>query len=139
MRKSSTHLLVGGLALAVLSATGCALFVAGAGAGAGVGAGSIAYYGNELCTSREVTVDRAWEAGHAAMKEMQFAVIPAESRKDATGGMVVGRNASDQLVRIKLTRQTDDVTRVRVRVGTFSTPDNRNAAQLLFEKMSKHF
>jgi hypothetical protein len=130
-------MLTGGLAVAMWGAAGCALFVVGAGATAG--AGAVAYHGNELRAVRDVPVERAWEAANAAMKEMEFTIIPAETRKDVTGGVVKGRNAADQVVQIKLLRQTDRVTEIRVRVGVLTSQENLNAGQMLFDKMSKHF
>lgn len=129
--------MMAGAAGVMMTMAGCALFVVGAGAGAG--AGAVAYYGNELRASREVTVDRAWDAANTAMKEMEYTIVPAETHKDATGGVVQGRNAKDQVVSIKLMRQTDKITEIHVTVGTFATQDSRNAEQLLFDKMGKHF
>lgn len=136
MKNIRRNVMAGGLALALSAAAGCALFVAGAGVSAG--AGAVGYYGNELRVTREATVDRAWEAANLAMKEMEFTIIPAETRKDATGGVVQGRNAKDQVVVVKLLRQTDRITEIHVRVGLFATRENQNAEQLLFDKMAKH-
>ena len=135
MKSLGMCMMVGGLALTALTTTSCLLFVAGAGAGVG----AVAYYDNELCSSRDVTVDRAWDAAHAAMKEMEYTVIPAETHKDATGGVVQGRNSHDQVVRVKLTRQTEKTTEIRVRVGAFATSADRSAESLLFEKICKRF
>lgn len=135
MNKLNTYMLVGTLAITALTTTGCLLFVAGAGAGVG----TVAYYDNELCAPRDVSVDRAWNAAHAVMKEMEYTIIPAETHMDATGGVVQGRNAKDQVVRIKLIRQTDKTTEIRVRVGMFATEVDKNAENLIFEKLSKRF
>ncbi|MBI3986537.1 MAG: DUF3568 family protein [Lentisphaerae bacterium] len=124
------------VAISALVGGGCAMFVVGAAAGAG--AGTVSYCGNELRVSRAVSLDRAWEAANAAMKEMTFPIIPLGTNKDGTGGFIQGRNAGDQKVRIRLIRQSDQVTEIRVRVGTFSTAENRNAAQLLYDTISKH-
>ena len=127
---------VGTMILAVVGAPGCAVFMVGA--GAGIGAGTVSYLGNEWRVSREVSIDRAWEAANEAMKEMEYTIIPAQTRKDKTSGIVQGRNASDQMVRIKLVRRADRLTDIYVRVGTFETPANKTAGQLLYEKMNKH-
>jgi hypothetical protein len=120
-------------AIVALAGQGCALLVVGAAAGAG--AGTVSYVGNELRVTREVTVDRAWEAAHAAVRELEFVVIPGETRKDATGGILTARNAKDQPVKIQLLRLSDRLTEIRIRVGIFSTSANRAAAQLLYDKM----
>ena len=124
-----------GLAVVVtmVAAQGCALFLIGAGAGAAVGA--VSYAGNELRTIQGVSLDRAWDAAHGAMRDMEFTIIPAETHKDGTMGLLQGRNARDQRVRIQLLRQTDTITEIRVRVGEFETAANKAAAQALYDKM----
>ena len=122
------------LVLAMTGAGGCGLLVVGAAAGAG----TVAYVGNELRVTRDVGLDHAWEAANAAMKDMEITVIPSETRKDKMGGIVQGRNANDQLVRIELTRRSEKTTEIRMRVGLFETPENRSATQLLYDTMNKH-
>ena len=124
-----------GLAVTAMTTTGC--FLVAAGAAGGVGA--VAYYDNELVATRDVSVDRTWDAANAVMKELEYTLIPAETHKDATGGVVQGRNAKDQVVRIKFARQTEKTTEIRVRVGTFATTADRSAENLIFEKLAKHF
>jgi hypothetical protein len=121
---------------ALLAAEGCLLFVAGAVAGAAVGA--VSYAGNELRVTQEVTVDKAYKAATAAMPELEFTIIPAETRKDATGGRVAGRNARDQKVVVDLLRKGDRLTELHIRVGDFDTAANRAAAQTLYDKMRTH-
>ena len=135
MKRSCACVMAGGLAVAMMfTTTGCLLFVAGAGAGVG----AVAYYDNELCATRDVSVDRAWDAANTTMKEMEYTIIPAETHKDATGGVVQGRNAKDQIVRIKLTRKSEKSTEIRVRVGTFATEADKNAENVVFDKLAKH-
>lgn len=112
---------------------GCALFVVGAVAGAA--GGGVSYLGNELCVTQEVTVDRVWNAAHSAVSELQFSVISTESYKDGTGGTLVSRNAKQQKVKVVMMRQSDRLTEIRIRVGSFNTAANRAAAQLVYDKM----
>lgn len=137
MKRRDACILAAALAAALLTTTGCRLLMLGA--GVAVGAGAVSYYENELLVSRDVTLDRAWDAAQAAMPEMGYSIIGAETHKDATGAVVQGRTGTDQTVSIKLTRQTETTTEIRVRVGTFATQADRSAATLLYEKMSKHF
>jgi hypothetical protein len=120
----------------VVAGQGCALFLVGAAAGAG--AGTVSYMGNELHVTQEVSMDRAWSAANAAMQELQFRVIQDKTVKDATTATVYARNAKDQAVSIRLNRQSDRLTDIRVRVGTFDTTANREMAQLLYDKMKRH-
>jgi uncharacterized protein DUF3568 len=120
------------LAVAV-ALQGCVLFVAGAAAGAG--AGVVSYSGNELRVTHEVGLDRAWDAANGALQESQYPVIAGETHKDAAGGVLLARTSKDQPVRVRLARQSDQLTEIRIRVGTFSTAANHAAAQLLYEKI----
>lgn len=128
-------LFVGAMLCTLLVAVqGCVpLLVVGVAAGAA--AGTVSYVSNELRVVHDVSVDRAWDAGMGAMKELQFVVLNPESRKDGTGGIIRGRNAKDQPVTIQLLRQTDRMTELRIRVGTMNTVANRDAAQLLYNAM----
>ena len=124
-------------ALVLLGATqGCALLLIGAGAGAAIGVSS--YEGNELRVTQDVPLNRAWAAATAAMREMEFAVSSADTHKDGLGGLVQGRTAKDQVVRIQLIRQTDTTTEIRVRVGEFDTVANKAATQALYDKLKAH-
>jgi hypothetical protein len=121
----------------MVAAQGCgALFLVGAAAGGG--AGAISYVNNELRTTLEVGMDRAWNAAVASMQDLQFRVIQDKTVKDATGGTVYARDAKDQPVIIQLIRQSDRVTEIRVRVGTFDTAANREMAQLVYDKIKGH-
>ena len=120
----------------LLATQGCALFLIGAGAGAAVGV--ISYTGNELRVMQDATLNRTWTAATAAMREMEFTVIPAETRKDGLGGILQGQNAKKQRVQIQLLRQTEQVTEIRIRVGEFDTDTNKAAAQLLYDKLKAH-
>jgi len=116
----------------LLLTQGCLLLVAGAAAG-----GTVSYVGDELRVIADTPMDRAWVAANAAMKDMEYTVIPAETHKDAISGKIGARNARDQKVLVQLFRQTDKATEVRVRVGAFDTSANKAAAQAFYDKMKK--
>lgn len=126
-------LVVLALGAGLLAAQGCALLLVGAAAGAA--GGTVSYLGNELQVTHEVSVDRAWNAAVAAVNEFQFPVNQSKSHKDGTGGLLLARNSSGQDVVVRIIRQTDRLTEIRVRVGTFDTAQNRATAQLLYDKM----
>jgi len=127
-------------AVAVLSclmaAQGCALFIVGAAVGAGVGTAS--YVGNGLRITRETSLDRTWSAANDAVKDMEFRVDKSKTLKDAMSGTLEAMTAQNQPVRIQVLRQSDKLTEIRVRVGTFDTTANRQSAQLVYDKMNKH-
>jgi len=136
MKRIKQWLIRPAVVVMIIAVQGCALFLIGAGAGTAVGV--VSYSGNELHSTQDVGLNRAWEAATAAMTDMEFTIIPAETRKDGSGGVVRGRNAKDQPVRIQLLRLADKVTEIRVRVGEFDTAANKAAAQALYDKLKVH-
>lgn len=127
-------LLTAVLSSGVVCFSGCAVFLVGAGAGAGVAAYSWAT--NELKATKEASLDRAWQAAERAVQDMQFTV--ASKRKDITEGILEARNAKDQPVKIRVLRQSDNLSEIRISVGTFATSANRTTAQLIWDKMAAH-
>lgn len=113
---------------------GCAVVLVGA-AAAGATAGTVSYYGNELQTYQEVPLDKAWAAAQTVANELQFKGDPNQTRKDGIKGVLVCRNAEQQQVVIKVLRQSEKLTEIRIRVGVFDTSANRHAAQMIYEKM----
>ena len=115
---------------------GCALLLVSAGAGAAVGV--VSYIGNELRVTQDATLNHAWDAANAAMRDLEFTVIPAETHKDGLGGILQGKNAKQQRVQIQLLRQTEQTTEFRIRVGEFDTTANKAAALLFYDKLKTH-
>jgi hypothetical protein len=113
---------------------GCAVLLVGAVA-AGATGGAVSYFGNELQTLQEVGIDKAWKAVQVATSELQFRREIDRSRKDGIKAVLVCRNADNQQIVIQLSRQTDRLTEIRIRVGVFDTTSNRQAAQLIYDKM----
>jgi hypothetical protein len=111
----------------MISGSGCALVLLGAGGAAG--AGTVAYVGGELKSSESVSLDRAWNASQAAMGSMGFSLTSQE--KDGFSGKLIARGAEDKKVTVKLKRQTDEVTQIGIRVGTFG--DETLSRQVLEE------
>jgi hypothetical protein len=99
---------------AVVGTSGCAVFLIGAVA---VGAGTIAYVQGELKSSEEATMDQAYNASLATLKELQLKV--AHSEKDAISASILAHRSNNTPIRINLKRLTDRATEIRIRVGTF--------------------
>ena len=125
-------LLLGLLVALAAVASGCLLLVAGAAAGAG--AGSYAYVNGELRSSEAVTLDKAWDAAQAGVKELGCNVV--EKQKVALEAKLTARGPGDKKVQVKLIKQSDTVTEIRIRVGTFG--DETPSRQIL-EKIKSHF
>lgn len=111
---------------------GCALFLIGA--GVAVGAGTVAYVGGELKTAEQVSMDRAWNASLRAMEDLEFRVT--KSHKDALAGEITARRADDTKITVRLKKQTDQVTEIRIRVGTFG---DETLSRLIYDKIKSHF
>jgi hypothetical protein len=126
--------------LALLSALtltqGCVLLLVG-GVAAGAAYGTVKYVNNTLQVTETVSLDKAWKAANAALKELQLPVT--ESKKDGASGRLKSVNAQNQPVTIQLTRKTDTVTEIEITVGTFDRPENRTEAQQIYDKMHARF
>jgi Protein of unknown function (DUF3568) len=115
---------------------GCALLLVG-GAAAGAAYGTVKYVNNTLQVTHEVSLDRAWDAANAALKELKMPVTA--STKDGASGKLEARNAQEQPVVIQTIRKTDSVTEIQITVGTFESSENQTEAQQIYDKMKARF
>ncbi len=118
------------LGLAVFQ-SGCLLFVAGAAAAAGVG--TYAYVNGELKGSEAVSLDQAWDASQAAMKDLEFPITTKS--KDELQAELVARTSADKKVTIKLKKVSAETTEIRIRVGTFG---DETTSRLILDKIKGH-
>ncbi len=100
------------LVLGGLVQSGCVAVLA-----AGAGAGTVAYVRGQLNTPLEASMDRSVRAVSQAIDDMRYSRISEET--DATSAVFVARNAQDKKITIRLTRQTDNLTDLSIRVGAF--------------------
>ena len=115
---------------------GCALLLIG-GVAAGVAYGTVKYVNNTLQVTEEVSLDKAWNAANATLKELQMPVTA--STKDGASGKLEARNAKNQPVTIQLMRKTDGVTEIQITVGTFESSANQAEAQQIYDRMKSRF
>lgn len=127
------RLILAPIILATLLATmGCtAAWFAG---GAAAGVGTYSYVTGELKSFEEVPLDRAWSASQQAMADLQFTTT--SKAKDAFAGEVIARRASGQKVQVRLKRQSERVTEIKIRVGVFG--DEAMSREIL-RKIKAHF
>jgi hypothetical protein len=104
---------------------GCLVVAAGA-----AGAGTYAYVTGELSTVEEASLDKCWSATQAAVKDLQFTV--KEQSKDALQGRLVAQQADKTDITIKLDRETDKLTKIRIRVGVFG---DESTSRLVMDKI----
>lgn len=129
---SKQGLLIIILGMSLLMNCGCAaVLVGGAAAGA---AGTVLYVKGELHSTEDVSLDRAWNATQAAIRDMGFIVTANE--KDAVSGTLVALTADNTKIKIVLNRKADNMTEISIRVGTFG---DESMSRLILERIRKVF
>lgn len=129
---SKQGLLITILGMSVLMSSGCAAVLLG-GAAAGT-AGTVLYVKGELHSTEDVSLDRAWDATQAAIKDMGFIVTTED--KDAVSATLVALTADSKKIKIILNRKTDKLTEISIRVGTFG---DESMSRLILERIRKRF
>lgn len=110
--------------------TSCIVVAAGAVAAAAYGA--ISYHENEAVMNAKQDLRTTFLASREAMNELNFPV-DATQKEPGDGSTEVTLTGGD--AKVVLERHPGEVTRIRARVGTFDTEDNRRRAGLLLEKI----
>lgn len=100
-------------AIAAVYLSGCAAVIIGGAAGAG----TYAYIRGEMKGNENASLDRVWSATQAAMKDLEFSV--STQQKDALQARLIARTALDKKIEINLTKISENLTEIRIRVGTF--------------------
>jgi hypothetical protein len=116
------------LASLVAFQSGCLLVAAGA-----AGAGTVAYVRGELDASLSGSYDSVVKAANRALDDLQFKKI--NETKDAIKTVLVARTADDKKVRIEITKVSDTLTKVEIRVGVFG---NENLSRTILDKIQKN-
>jgi Protein of unknown function (DUF3568) len=111
------------LAAALSMASGC--FVAAVGAAGAAGAGTVAYVRGELEAHVGHPFEAVANAADNAVVQLQFAKI-SEAR-DAFSAKIVARTAEDKKVEIAVERESDNLTKVTIRIGTFGDEEKSRA------------
>jgi len=106
-----------------LSLTSCVAFLAGGAAGAG----AISYLRGELQSTIGHDINRTWRATESAVAQLQFQVTEASA--DQTTGKLLAKNAAGTDVTIRLKRETENMTEVKIRVGVMG--DRQMSEQIL--------
>jgi hypothetical protein len=115
-----------------LTSIGCTAALIAGGAAAGVG--SYKYIKGELQSTEKVSLDKAYQATEKAVKDLELTIT--SKQKDAFDGEVIARRATGKKVTIKLKRQSDSVTEIKIRVGTFG---DEYISKDILDTMKKYF
>jgi hypothetical protein len=117
----SFRLLVVLRALAITS--GC--FLVAVGAAGAAGAGTVAYVRGELNATLGNQYNPVVDASSRAVSQLQFAMV-SETR-DAFNAEIIARTAQDKKIDITVTKQGDDLTNIRIRIGMFGNEEESRA------------
>ncbi|MCX6894198.1 MAG: DUF3568 family protein [Verrucomicrobia bacterium] len=132
MKTFKRSVLTATLLAAMVLVQGCALLLLG-GVAAGAAYGTVKYVKNTLTVTHDVSLDKAWAAANATLKDLQMPVTA--STKDGASGKLEARNAQNQPVVIQVIRKTDRVTEIQITVGTFESAANKIESQQIHDKM----
>jgi len=109
-----------------LFAQGC--WVAAAGAGA---AGTAIYLKSDVENIERENIDAVYAAAQKAVDDLDL--VPVRSSKDALSAEIIARDAQDKKVTIKLKRQTDNITKISIRVGIVG---DKTKAELIYREIA---
>jgi len=96
--------------------TGC-LAAAAVGGGAVAGAGTVAWIEGELKSTEGYPFATVWAATVKAVEELEFIVV--NKVNDAISGQYECVTADNKKVHIQVNRIGDNITEIKIRVGTF--------------------
>lgn len=124
MRRATALLLLAGV---LAPSTGCV--AAALAVGAATAYGVIKYTDNEAYQDFKAPLNDTWKAAVAALQENGYPVSDAVQHGESEGMLDV----NDAIVHVETI--PGDFTRVRVRIGTFSTDDHKRRASLILESV----
>jgi hypothetical protein len=112
--------------LALLSG-GCAVALVGA------GAGTVAYIRGDLEAMLDDDINSAYKASLKSLEQLEIA--PTSKVKDALTAKIVGRDADDKKITIKLTSTTDGLTKLSIRIGLIGS---ETKSRIIYEQIKKN-
>lgn len=119
--------------LAVILAQGC---VGSSGGHSGGTAGSgVAIRGNELRTTRDVSLERAWEATKLVAGELRWVVRMELTQKSNARAVMTANDGEGRVVVVQLEARGARTTEIRVRVGEGASSVNAAQAELVYRRL----
>ncbi|MFT3783740.1 MAG: DUF3568 family protein [Nibricoccus sp.] len=94
--------------------------------------GAVIYVRGEVQANFDRKFDAVARAANRALTELQFSKI--EEKKDALVAILEARTAEDVRIYIKVERQTDTLTTVRIRAGTLG---NEKLSYAIYNKIKE--
>jgi len=122
------------LGLTLLVNSGCPAIFVGAAAGGAAAVGAVKFVGGELRSTEEVSLNRAWKATQKAIGDLEFKVATKE--KDVFDAQLIASGAAGKRIQVRLKKQSDTLTEIRIRVGTFG---DESLSRHILDKIKKRF
>jgi hypothetical protein len=104
--------------------SGCILAAAGAAGGA------VAYVEGKFTAHLNNPYDRVVRATERAIPQLQFAQL--SEKHDALKAEFLARTADDTKITVEITRESDNLAQVEIRVGTFG---DKQVSMTIFDKI----
>ena len=104
---------------------GCMIAAVGLGA-----AGTIAYVRGDLEAVESESLDKVYDATLKAFEELELHVM--SRTKDALSATIVGRDAQDKKVTIKLNSTAEKTTKLSIRIGVFGS---ETKSRLIYQRI----
>lgn len=123
-------ILLMGLLVVVVGASGCVAVAVGAGA-----AGTVAYLAGDLEAHQAYDIDTVFAASKEALAELGMKLVEGETNEDALAATIVARDAADKEIVVKLKATMTGGTDISIRVGTFG---DDTKSQLVYEQIRKN-
>jgi len=117
------------VAILALLSFGCAAVLIGGAAGAG----AIAYSKGELKSTEKGSIDEVWDATVEATRTLNLTEISQD--RDGIEGKIIARAADDDKVEIELEEKPNQLTEVKIRIGTFGDEDE---SRMILEEIRKN-
>jgi hypothetical protein len=119
MRRLRLTILLGTLGLT----SGC--FLVAVGAAGAAGAGTVAYVRGELDATLGSPYSPVVDAAGRAVSQLQFTTVSVS--RDAFNAEIIARTAQDKKVDVTVSRQADDLTTIKIRIGLFGNEEESRA------------
>jgi len=118
------------LAGLMVNSAGCLVVAAGAGA-----AGTVAYMRGDLEVEEPYRLDVVYAATREATRQLELSVLEGKTEKDALSATIVARDAADKRIIIHLKAQTEQTTKVSIRIGTFG---DQTKSQMIYSRIKEN-
>jgi hypothetical protein len=118
------------LLLVAIFCQGCVVAAVGLGA-----AGTVAYVRGDLESTEPKNIEVVYSASLQAAEQLELSII--SKSKDALSATITARDAQDKKIQIKMTSNSEQTTKLSIRVGTFgSEAKSQQIYQRIYNNMN---